>query len=215
MGAKEDYIPISALQHYAFCPRQCGLIYIDKMWNESYLTAHGRLLHQRVHDESQSDIKDGVMVMRGLALVSHELKIFGEADIVEYRSDKLGAFNKPYPVEYKRGRSKVSNCDRVQLCAQAMCLEEMNSCIIPFGAIYYGQPRRRERVEFTSEIREETKSLCYDVHQLYINMIIPKPVYSKQCKSCSIYDLCQPRAINRKVKGYWRDILNDLDGERP
>ena len=166
MYTENDLLPISALQHLGFCPRQCALIHIEQIWTENLFTAEGRGLHEKVHGtdtESRQDIR----IVRGLRVCSLELGVVGQVDVVEFHEAETGielpneaGFWRPFPVEYKRGRTKVDDCDRVQLCAQAMCLEEMLGSKIEYGAIFYGRPRRRERVKFEASLRQKTESLA-------------------------------------------------------
>ena len=142
-----DFIPLSALQHYLYCPRQCAQIHLDRAWEENVFTAEGRILHERAHS-GETESRKTVRTVTSLALSSKRLGISGVADVVEFHEGK-GSWQ-PYPVEYKRGRPKKSDADRVQLCAQALCLEEMLDIPVPEGALFYGQTRRRETVRFRS-----------------------------------------------------------------
>ncbi len=213
-----DYLPISSIQHYAFCPRQFALIYIEQQWIESYLTASGRVMHSRVHDADIVYVRDSVISMRGLALCSDRLRLYGVADVVEYHPAKNGVTIPhfegkyvPYPVEYKRGRSKACDCDRLQLCAQAMCLEQMHGVSIPLGAIYYGSPRRREPVLIDMDLKTKTLNMSKEMHTMFSKKITPAPIPTSSCKSCSMVDLCQPDAITKKVHSYWEHALKNND----
>lgn len=155
MPLSDEYILISGLQHLLFCPRQWALIHIERQWQENIFTAQGRLLHEKAHSD-ESENRPGLHVARGLPLRCERLKISGVADVVEFHQDDAGVLLpgqkgtwRPYPVEYKHGRPKTKDCDRIQLCAQAACLEEMLDCRIETGALFYGTPRRREEVAFT------------------------------------------------------------------
>ena len=154
--ADEDLLPLSALQHYLFCPRQCALIHVERQWFENRFTAEGKMMHERV--DREGDMQRGaVRVEYGLRLVCRELGLSGQADVVEFhKSEKMQETGLPYPVEYKRGRPKKDDSDRVQLCAQALCLEEMYQTHIARGALFYGKTRRRQVVTFDSEIRDLT-----------------------------------------------------------
>ena len=180
----ENNLPISGLQHLAFCPRQWGLIHLEQAWQENRLTAEGRLLHERADLSGQSR-RDQVRTVRGMWLRSDRLALTGRADIVEFKPE-------PYPVEYKRGRKKPNDCDAVQLCAQALCLEEMLGVSIPKGAFFYGDPRRRLEVLFTEELRSRTESLSATMHQLFCAGITPAAQPGPHCRSCSLVDLCLP-----------------------
>lgn len=195
---EDDLIPISALQHYAFCPRQCALIHIERVWVENRLTAEGRVMHERVH-EAGSESRPDARTARGLRLRSLRLGLTGVADVVELRPDPAGVAVpglrgtwRLTPVEYKRGRPKPDRCDEVQLCAQAMCLEEMLGAIISDGAIFYGQPRRRMEVPLDDLLRAETAKASARVHELLEAGRTPPAVPIPGCKSCSLLDLCQP-----------------------
>ena len=141
--SEDDLIMISALQHFAFCPRQCALIHIEQVWTESGLTAEGRIMHEKVHEE-QRESRGAVRIECGIPLRSLRLGLIGKADVVEFHRIGKGVWQ-PFPVEYKRGKPKPDHCDKVQLCAQAMCLEEMLSVPVPEGALFYGRTRRRAR----------------------------------------------------------------------
>ncbi|MEO6982258.1 MAG: CRISPR-associated protein Cas4 [Edaphobacter sp.] len=184
----ENNLPISGLQHLAFCPRQWGLIHLEQAWQENRLTAEGRLLHERADLPGQSR-RDQVRTVRGMWLRSHRLALTGRADIVEFKPE-------PYPVEYKRGKRKPNDCDAVQLCAQALCLEEMLGVSIPKGAFFYGDPRRRLEVLFTEELRRRTESLAATMHQLFRAGITPAAQPSPHCRSCSLVDLCLPASTD-------------------
>ena len=157
--ADDDTLPISALQHLAFCPRQWALIHLEQVWVENGRTAEGRLLHERA-DLPGGSRRAEVKTVRGLWLRSERLRLTGRADIVEFKPE-------PFPVEYKRGKSKPDDCDIVQLCAQALCLEEMLDTTIHSGAIFYGNPRRRLEVEFTPQLRSRTENLTATMHRLH------------------------------------------------
>jgi CRISPR-associated exonuclease Cas4 len=193
---EDDLLPLSALQHLAFCKRQWGLIHLEQQWSENRLTAEGRQLHERAH-EGPEETRDGTHASRGLRIRSLRLGLTGAADVVEFERDLDGA-SRPFPVEYKRGRPKPGRWDEVQLCAQALCLEEMLACQIPSGAIFYGQPRRRMDVSFDLDLRQETERLAARLHQLQRAGMTPPPVYAKRCQSCSLESVCLPQMAERK-----------------
>jgi CRISPR-associated exonuclease Cas4 len=189
--AEADLLPLSALQHLAFCERQCALIHIEGAWAENRLTAQGRLLHERVHereDESRGDVR----VARGLRLRSLRLGLVGQADVVEFHRQPAGPW-RPFPVEYKRGRAKRGDCDRIQLCAQAMCLEEMTGVVVPEGALFYGTPRRREVVAFEPALRSAVTAAARRLHALIDSGRTPPATYADRCDNCSLLSLCRPR----------------------
>ncbi|MFC1745941.1 CRISPR-associated protein Cas4 [Candidatus Riflebacteria bacterium] len=184
-------IPISALQHYSFCPRQCALIHNEQLWEENWLTAQGQLLHQRV-DGGSFEVRKGTRFERGVRVRALSLGLTGKLDLVEI---DLSSGNSQ-PVEYKRGQSKIDDCDRVQLCAQALCLEEMGNKTIPYGWIWYAKTRKRERINFNSDLREKTKILIKKVKILFKTGITPLAKYGKKCKACSLIEFCKPKVTS-------------------
>lgn len=191
-----DSLPLSALQHWLFCPRQCALIHVERLWEENRLTAEGRVLHERA-DEGLSDTRCGMVVLRSVHIASERLRLHGVADVVEMR----GAV--PYPVEYKRGRPKAHRADEVQLCAQALCLEEMTGRPVPEGAIYYGARRRRQVVAFEDDLRRVTEQTTAEAHVALGRGDLPPPVYDAgRCEACSLNDLCRPQAPRDAGQGW-------------
>lgn len=191
----QDAIPISALQHYLYCPRQCALIHIERMWAENRQTAEGRLLHERA-DKPQIERRHGVRTITAMPLASTELGITGVADVVEFRCDDSGEH--PSPVEYKRGRPKAHRADEVQLCAQALCLETMFGCSVDEGALFYGQTRRRKVVRFDDELRKLTLDTIRATRNMIRSGQTPLAEYeAKRCDACSLIDLCQPKLLGR------------------
>ena len=209
MYQEDDLIMISALQHYAFCPRQCALIHVEQAWAENRLTAEGRIMHEHVHDEGDESRGD-VRIERGASLRSLRLGLIGKADVVEYHRQDDGTWQ-AFPVEYKRGKPKPDHSDKIQLCAQALCLEEMLSASIPTGALFYGKTRRRLDVDFDEALRQETEAAAIKTHELIDAGITPAPVYSKRCESCSLVAECMPKTIqkNRSVKSYLKRMLDE------
>jgi CRISPR-associated exonuclease Cas4 len=205
MYSEEDLLPLSGLQHLQFCERQWALIHLEQTWMENRLTAEGRILHERVH-QSESEGRPGIRIVRGLRLHSLRLGISGQADVVEFHQSAAGAISLPgraglwrvFPVEYKRGRPKADACDEVQLCAQALCLEEMYGASIDGGALYYGEPRRRTEVVFSSGLREQTEELAGRMHELYRARRTPPPIFAAKCESCSLRETCLPKAISQR-----------------
>jgi CRISPR-associated exonuclease Cas4 len=217
---EDDLLSLSGLQHLVFCERQWGLIHIEQLWAENRLTAEGRVLHDRAH-EAGSESRPGLRVARGLRLHSLRLGLSGEADVVEFRAAKDGAalpgedgFWQPFPVEYKRGRPKRDHCDEVQLCAQALCLEEMFGSPVPAGALFYGTPRRRQDVDFSPALRTETETLAARMHELYRTRVTPRATYSPKCEECSLLGSCLPKTLSRgqPVQRYLARALSG-DGE--
>jgi len=199
--SEDDLLPLSGLQHLAFCERQWGLIHIEQAWSENRLTAEGREMHERAH-ETGSESRPGVRVARGLRVRSLRLGVSGQADVVEFRAAAAGVrlpgedgLWRPFPVEYKRGRPKPDHCDLIQLCAQALCLEEMFGGDVPAGAVFYGTPRRRQDVEFSAGLRTETEALAARMQGLYRARVTPRAVYGPKCEKCSLLALCMPKNL--------------------
>jgi len=185
-------IPLSALQHYAFCPRQCALIHQEQVWEDNYLTAKGNALHKRV-DSGEPETRQGVRFERAVMVSAEQLGLTGKLDLVE-KDLATGVLT---PVEYKRGRKKAGNWDEVQLCAQGLCLEEMTGQAVPRGYLWYGETRTRHEVEFNEPIRKQTLGVVNKVRALFDSATLPAPVVEKRCKSCSLIDLCQPHLVSR------------------
>jgi CRISPR-associated exonuclease Cas4 len=205
----DDLIQLSALQHFAFCPRQCALIHVEQVWQENRLTAEGRIMHEHVHEEGDESRGD-VRIERGASLRSLRLGLIGKADVVEYHRQADGTWQ-AFPVEYKRGKPKPDHSDKVQLCAQALCLEEMLNVSIPGGALFYGKTRRRLDVEFDDALRRETQNIAELTHELIEAGQTPKPVYAKRCESCSLMGECMPKTIQKKrsVENYIKRMLDE------
>jgi len=196
-----ESLPISALQHFLYCPRQCALIHVEKIWEENLFTAEGRLLHNRV-DSGEAGRRGSIDEERSVPVRSERLGLYGVADVLEMRTGASGT-SIPYPVEYKRGSPKVEDWDRVQLCAQAMCLEEMLELTIREGAIFYGRPRRREKVIFDDALREKVEGSCRAMHSLIEGGITPSPEQGPRCRNCSLLRVCMPKlSKQRKVEKY-------------
>jgi len=209
MYAIDDLLPLSALQHIVFCERQCAMIYTEQAWAENRLTVEGKIMHERVHDESRESRGD-VRIDYGVSLRSLRLGLIGKADVVEFHRHPDGSWL-PFPVEYKRGKPKADDCDKVQLCAQAICLEEMLSVAIPEGALFYGQTRHRLDVVFDEALRRETEETAQRAHDLIASGTTPPPLYEKRCESCSLLSECLPKTIQkrRSVKSYLTRILGE------
>jgi len=203
MFSESDYIMISALQHYLFCPRQCALIHIEQLWAENRYTAEGRILHERA-DSGRSERIGSVRIVRTLPICSAHYGLSGQADVVEFHDD-----GSVFPVEYKRGRPKSDSCDEVQLCAQALCLEEMLQADIPLGALYYGQKRRRKEIAFDEKLRVLTTTTIQNTHRLLESRQTPKAIYSQKCEQCSLLQLCMPKSCQGKksVSAYLTRVL--------
>jgi len=204
---EDDLLPLSALQHLLFCERQCALIHIEQVWSENLFTAEGRIMHQRV-DGGVAQSRDDLRTESAVPLRSLRLGLSGKADVVEYHRDEAGCW-RPYPVEYKRGRPKAANWDQVQLCAQALCLEEMLHCAVPEGALFYGANRRRQVVRFCEQLRGETEEAAGRLHALIRSGITPPARYEKKCESCSLMNLCLPK-VGGAGKGVGRYLARML-----
>lgn len=203
MYTEDDLLPISGLQHLAFCERQVALIHIEGLWEENVFTAEGHILHQRVHEEGDDAMGD-IRIARGLRLCSLRLGLIGIADVVEFhhtdtQNNKvsveipgLKGYWQPFIVEYKRGLPKPDRRDEVQLCAQAMCLEEMLNIEISTSAFFYGRPRRRAVVAIDSSLREKTENIARKLHELIDSGKTPNAEYSDKCQRCSLIDVCLP-----------------------
>ncbi|WP_415718959.1 CRISPR-associated protein Cas4 [Maridesulfovibrio sp.] len=202
-----ELLPVSALQHYLFCPRQCALIHAEKVWVENRFTVEGRIMHRRV-DSEQRGRRAGADQDLSVPLKSERLRLYGIADVVEIVPGPDGR-EVPYPVEYKRGRPKILDWDRVQLCAQALCLEEMLGVSVPEGAIFYGKPRRREVVDFDHKLRVLVKETAMELHKLIAEARIPAAVKDKKCRSCSLAGECMPGVGNIKVESYLLSALKE------
>lgn len=194
-----DYLQLSGLQHFCFCRRQWALIHIEQLWKENNRTIEGAILHEKAHDEKSSEKRGNLITMRRLRISSSTLGISGNCDVVEFHQSDKGAFLmgeegrwQPYPVEYKRGISKTNNADRLQLCAQAMCLEEMLGCSVPEGALFYSETRRRERVILEEDMRNQVRSMLKEMHEYFRRGYTPKVKTGKQCQACSLKELCLP-----------------------
>ncbi|MET4103452.1 CRISPR-associated exonuclease Cas4 [Roseovarius sp. MBR-78] len=203
MSPSED-IPISALQHWLFCPRQYALIHIERVWAENVFTAEGRVLHER-SDAGQPESRPGIRILRSVEIHSARHGLHGVADVVELRGGR------PYPVEYKRGKPKTHRADEVQLCAQALCLEEMFGCKIEEGALFYGTPRRRTKVAIDADLRDLTVACADEIRACRAAQALPEPVYDKvRCDRCSLFDLCRPR-LGRRRRGVAEWLARALD----
>ena len=187
----DDPIPISALQHYLYCPRQCALIHVEQTYDENLYTLRGNRVHERAH-EPERDTVAGVRLERALPLYSAALGLVGQADVVEFLADGT-----PYPVEYKAGARKKRDADDVQLCAQGMCLEEMLGVAVSEGSIYYDRSRRRRVVAFTETLRRTVQETAAAVRALYNWNTLPEPAADERCRACSLIDACLPFELHR------------------
>jgi len=207
MFSEDDLVMLSALSHFSYCSRRCALIHIEQVWDENVFTAEGRIMHEHVHEEG-NETRGNVRIARGVPLRSLRLGLVGKADVVEFRRIDKHTWQ-PFPVEYKRGKPKPDHSDSIQLCAQAMCLEEMLSVSVPQGALFYGKTRRRLDVAFDETLRKETEETANKAHQLIESGTTPPPVYAKRCESCSLIGECLPKKIGKRtsVKRYLMSMM--------
>ncbi len=211
-----DPVPISALQHLLYCERQCALIHVERAWAENRYTAEGRVLHERA-DAGKAESRGDLRILRGVALRCHRLGLVGKADVVElHRVDQteegtrlpgVKGLWRPVPVEFKRGRPKTMRGDEVQLCAQALCLEEMMGVPVPEGTLYYGKTRRRKRIELGSQLRDATETAASRVREIVEHKEVPPPVADERCQRCSLLDICLPFAPARSARGYLTAVV--------
>lgn len=202
--AEEDFLMISGLQHFSFCRRQWALIHIEQQWADNLRTVEGEILHERAHDASFNEKRGDLLTCRGLSVHSAALGVSGFCDVVEFHRDENGTKIygrdgkwRPVPIEYKRGSSKINDADRLQLCCQAMCLEEMLCCEIEEGFLFYGETRRREAVPFAAGLREQVCAMLSEMHKLYSRRHTPKVKPSKSCNACSLKTACLPKLCGK------------------
>jgi CRISPR-associated exonuclease Cas4 len=198
---ESEPIYLSRLQHYLFCSRQFALIELEDIWAENQFTAEGQVLHQRVNQADQQK-RGAIRTVWALRLANVELGIEGVADVVEYHKQADGA-EIPYPIEYKRGKPKAHRADEVQLCAQALCLEEMHGVSVPEGALFYGEIRRRHPVVFDVELRSLTAQTIVACRTIVQTKVTPKAIFkSKKCSKCSLIDQCHPKSFGRSAASW-------------
>ncbi|MCZ2123582.1 MAG: CRISPR-associated protein Cas4 [Anaerolineales bacterium] len=203
--APDDLLPLSGIQHFLFCRRQWALIHVEQQWKENALTAEGRIMHKRADDPFFTETRNGVVTARSVPVASYRLGLSGVCDVVEFTASPDGVrlpnrdgLYLAAPVEYKRGKEKHDHSDETQLCAQALCLEEMLSVTIPKGYLYYGEIRRRVEIEFAHELRTLVKEMSDEMHNYFSRGYTPKVKTSKACRSCSLADICLPK-LQEKV----------------
>lgn len=220
---EDDYLQLSGLQHYAYCPRQWGLIALEAQWNENTRTVEGRQLHERAHDAGLREKRGDLLSVRGLAIRSRELGVSGQCDVVEFRRSPNGVplggedgLWLPTPVEYKRGQPKPHDADRLQLCCQALCLEEMLLCPrIDTGYLYYGEIARRERVELTQDLRDTVAQCLKEMHALLARGHTPSVKPHKGCNACSLKEQCVPQLQTKRSASAYiaRRLKEDTDAQ--
>jgi len=215
--SEDDYVPLSALQHLVFCERQCALIHVEQLWVDNRLTVEGSQLHSRV-DEANAETRHDVRTARGLQLISHALRLVGRADVVEFRRYEPAVHESSTrpcdgwtvrPVEYKRGRPKTGRSDEVQLCAQAMCLEEMLEVRVECGVLYYARTRQRVDVQLDLELRSITKQCADRLHRLLLAGKTPRVKRQPKCQRCSMFEVCLPNGTgpDRSASAYFETAL--------
>lgn len=217
MYNEDELLQLSGLQHFVFCRRRWALIHIEQLWAENFRTVDGALFHSNAHDSGFTESRGDTLITRGMYLHSKRLGVSGQCDVLEFHASPDGITLagrpgkwRPFPVEYKRGLPREDTGDALQLCGQAMCLEEMLCCDIPGGALFYGESRRRVSVDFTSELRCQVESCLDEMHSLYRRGHTPKVKPKKSCNACSLKDLCLPKLMNLKsVSAYICEHMED------
>ena len=219
---EEDFLSLSGIQHFMFCRRQWALIHIEQQWEDNLRTVEGHLMHKNAHDSLKTETRGDIIITRGLPVFSKELGVYGVCDVVEFhRSDdgvilfgRMGRFL-PCPIEYKKGRPKENDMDRLQLAAQALCLEEMLCCRVKSAYLFYGETRHRTEVPITFELREKVKSVFAEMHQYYSRRHTPKVRPTKQCKACSLKNICLPVLCkNKRVDAFINQMIKEEIGEK-
>lgn len=215
-----DFLALSGLKQFQFCRRRWALIYIEQLWEENALTLEGHYMHERVHDDSFTEARGSVLLSRGMPVRSQNLKITGVCDMVELYKDEDGVPIQGrsgrwrlYPVEYKLGQPDAQGADALQLCAQAMCLEEMFVTDIPEGAVYYGKIKRRQRIPLDETLRQKVKASVAEMNQQMLKGYTPRAKMGKACKSCSLVEICQPKLIKQvSASEYIRRAFHEEGG---
>ena len=212
MSESEEYLMLSGIQHFAYCRRQWALIHIEQQWQENE-----KLFHKVAHDAEAVEKRGDIIITRGLHIKSEVYKVSGICDVVEFHKAQEGitlqkyeGLWKPYPIEYKKGKPKENNADELQLCCQAMCLEEMILCEISSGSLFYGETRRRKNVEFTTELRTQAKKMLEEMQELWRRGYTPQVKPQKGCNACSLKDICVPRLQNSSVTSYIDERLKGI-----
>lgn len=222
MYQQEDYLLLSGIQHFAFCPRQWALIHVEGQWAENLRTVEGMLFHERTHKASASETRGDLLILRDLRVFSHGLGISGACDTVEFHRDPAGVTLqgrtgtwRPFPVEYKKGKPMAHNADELQLCAQALCLEEMLCCSIGEGALFYGEPKRRQPVTFSTELRQRVEAATKEMHRYMDRGYTPKVKPRKGCAQCSLKEICLPVLCKSRSAAQWVQAHIEEEAEMP
>ncbi len=215
MYEEDEFLQLSGIQHFAFCRRQWALAYIEMQWQENVRTVEGKLLHLKAHDASSTEKRGDLIISRAMPIRSRELGVSGECDTVEFHRCQDGialtgreGVYQVIPIEYKRGSPKVTDVDTLQLTAQALCLEEMLCCHIPYGFLYYGETRHRKQIDISEELRRKTINMFQEMHGYYDRRYTPRVKWSKSCNACSLRDICVPVLGKKKLaKAYIEKAL--------
>ncbi len=218
---EEDFLSISGIQHFVFCRRQWALIHIEQQWDENIYTVDGKIFHNNAHNGMQKEVRGNIIITRGLPVFSRKLGINGICDVVEFKRDPDGInlFEtdgkwQPVPIEYKVGKPKEDDCDALQLLAQAVCLEEMLSCDIKKGYLFYGNTRHRTEIVFSDELRKRLSDITNEMHEYYKRSRTPNVKKTKRCKNCSIRDLCLPDMMKySSAKKYMQNRIMEMENE--
>ncbi len=204
MSAESQTIMLSALQHYAYCPRQFALIHVEQVWAENRFTAEGNILHERV-DSGAAEQRKGTRYERGVMLKSQRYQLTGKMDLLEIEQSDPAKY---LPVEYKRGKPKIEDWDRIQVCAQALCIEEMRDTHVTEGAIWYWEVRRRENIKIDNVLRSSTIAAIEGSHAILASGKTPPPTDKiKRCRACSLVDLCEPKVFKRDHSNAYVEVL--------
>ncbi|MHB8132981.1 MAG: CRISPR-associated protein Cas4 [Anaerolineaceae bacterium] len=217
--SENDLLALSGIQHFQFCRRQWALIHIERQWKENLLTTDGKIMHDRADNPFFHEVREGVITSRGMPVASYSIGLYGVCDVVEFTPSPDGVVLKghiekyiPVPIEYKRGTEKNDECDIVQLCAQALCLEEMLSVRIKKGYLFYGENKRRLEVLFDQRIRDKVISLTAEMHAYFQRGYTPQGKPSKACKSCSLSDICLP-VLQERIVSASKYIQTNIEGD--
>jgi len=219
---EEDYLSLSGIQHFIFCRRQWALIHIEQQWEENLRTVEGHIMHRNAHDALKTETRGDIIITRGMPVISKELGVYGVCDVVEFHrsSDGVILFGRegrylPCPIEYKKGRPKESDMDRLQLVAQAMCLEEMLCCTVKSAFLYYGETRHRVEVPITPDMRDKVRNVFAEMHHYYNRRYTPKVKPTKQCKACSLQDICLPVLCkSKRVDSFIDQMVKEESSEK-
>jgi CRISPR-associated exonuclease Cas4 len=213
MYSEDDLLPISALQHVVYCDRQAALIHVERLWTENAHTVEGRHVHEHAH-EAGGESRGDVRIVRALSLRSLVIGLSGVADVVEFHREEVGGVIpgrsglwRPFPVEYKKGKPKRHRADEVQLCAQALCLEEMFATPVPDGALFYGKTRRRKAVGFDEPLRAATLLAAARFREIVEQRLTPAARWGAKCRQCSLIDDCRPRAAEKSARRYLASMI--------